>query len=414
MQNINTTFQQYINSIKNNEKEIQNLKKLGYITHNNQLSFKKRITITGCAKYPYLTLSGHIPNIFGNGEKFEFKIKKNFLSFLFIKPIFNQNSDISFLELKTYQTKKKLLGFEYPIDGVVLKKESKNFSYDFAIEKIYKNFVSYFSTSFNFPGINLKMKIGSVSSDQKISPFLKIISDFKILKSIKFDPKMKKKNYSFGDNFITNIFNDKTKNTIKLYDIKNSFKDKFMNFVINKTFKYPFIAKSFLKIRKNIYPENNNLNSKNLPEIIFMSKMRSGVVFGRPHPLDKFLLGRNIRGYPENSIGPVDKNNISLGNSFIEIKNQLSANFKNFEIFTHSDIGFCSKTQNLIETLKMTMLSMILKQPYKTFGASFGLGVNYLFPKIKNFAPKIGLTYSIPLTQVDGNERLKFNLDIVS
>lgn len=425
-----SSFNQKICAIKDKDQKTQILKKLGYDPFEGQFPGipKKKICINASMKYPYFTLSGIIPNIFGKGENFEFKLKKNFLSLSFIKPLFNSKQEISFLELKTFQTKKNFMNEAYPIDGITLKKESRFCNYKLAVEKIYKNYVSYVAPSFSLAGINFKAKIGSVHSSKKISPFLKIVSDVQIQRRIKLWP-IKEKNNSFREKsgffkflkeFPGNLKggNNVIHGSVSITShLSKNFIDSFIDFAINQTFRQPWLVKKLIKIQ-NFFskkPQSSNANcTKELPHVAFSSKIRNGVVFGKPHPLDTFILGRNISGYPENSIGPVENNNVTYGNSFIEIKNKISINFKNFEVFAHSDVGFCGKTKNILETAQLTLLSMMLEHPCRTFGASFGVGASYLFPKIKNVAPKIGISYSIPVTNVENNEKFKFNLDLIS
>lgn len=391
----------------------------------NDLKTKKKIQLKTNFKNLFFKFS--IPNLFGNGENFNLDFNRNFISFSFLKPIFKENN-VTYLEFKSFQTNKKIFNTTYNIKCFNVCREYANCVDSFTIEKIFNEYLYSFRKHFNLLGINFESKIGSYKKDNELRPFFKFINTFNFDRNLLSVPKPDFISYQ---NPFT-IFLQKSKNEIQK---EKSIKDKFNDFITNNLFKYPKLISTFIKIKdyylKNIKIKDNligfNLNpilpnflnfqpknNENFLKINLKSSFKSGFIIGNSHVIDKFLLGKNIRGYKDQSIGPLEKNIINFGNSFLEIKNDFISKFKKFEVFLHTDVGFCSSSTNLLETFKSTVISLFLKDPTNSFGASYGLGFNYILPRIKNFYPKIGFSYSFPITNKNNQERLQFYFDVLS
>jgi outer membrane protein insertion porin family len=138
--------------------------------------------------------------------------------------------------------------------------------------------------------------------------------------------------------------------------------------------------------------------------------LRMGSAYGKIHPSDKFFLGKFMRGYKEMSISPVDRNEKIGGKSYIEICHQLGCLYKDMDFHVFSNLGFCSRQSNLVETVKSATLSVLLLPKLTCLGLSVGAGIS--IPLDLNFldVQKIEGSFAIPLAKNDNVEMFQLSV----
>ncbi|ELQ75256.1 putative Bacterial surface antigen (D15) protein [Trachipleistophora hominis] len=140
-------------------------------------------------------------------------------------------------------------------------------------------------------------------------------------------------------------------------------------------------------------------------------RMHAGVIHGHVHSSEKFFLGDHVRGYVPMSISPLDMNEYLGGKSCIELSNALGYRFRSMKLFVFNDFGFNSRQNNLFETVKSSMLGLLLVHKPSCLGWSTGIGLTVGLHKYKDITTNITMSYAIPLTEPQSKQSFKFEID---
>lgn len=131
-------------------------------------------------------------------------------------------------------------------------------------------------------------------------------------------------------------------------------------------------------------------------DIFHRINLHLGTIFGQAHSYDKFFLGDSIRGYKPNSISPLHQNEKIGGLSCIEISNNFGLKIKKMKFFAFYDFGFCSRQNNLKETVTSAFKSALLDSRPASLGISSGVGCNYNISTTENKSVDLSLSYTFP------------------
>ncbi|KAF9763659.1 hypothetical protein NGRA_1139 [Nosema granulosis] len=152
----------------------------------------------------------------------------------------------------------------------------------------------------------------------------------------------------------------------------------------------------------------NKLSVSLLPFLKHSLRIGVGCILGKSPQYERFFLGRNIRGYKDKTISPVDFNVKNGGLSYIEVTNRLILNISKINLYLFNSLGYNSRQQNLVNTARETYKE-IRNMNNSAFGLSVGVGA--CVPLSNDSGTKLDAALSFPLTNNKNVERYQFDLN---
>lgn len=248
---------------------------------------------------------------------------------------------------------------------------------------------------------NLKLSINSSQSaevnffDQKNEFFFNKNEEKVLNETFKIFNLGYKRNLNQQSNISYSLFSEQLegKSENDLF-FKLDYKNKIFNFVAGLKDNYDTFNKSIISLSKEMRFKN----------VFADFKLGIGQLFGKPPVTDHFMLGKDVKGYKNNSICP----NNELGRSFIQVNTKIGLILKNIKLFLFSDFGFCSSQNNLINTFKSINYCISNKTYPQNMALSVGVGISA--PFILSEKNLIGFV-AFPLTTENNNEKMKVGLE---
>ncbi|TBU20346.1 hypothetical protein CWI38_0086p0030 [Hamiltosporidium tvaerminnensis] len=147
----------------------------------------------------------------------------------------------------------------------------------------------------------------------------------------------------------------------------------------------------------------------------YFLKFYSGIgnILGDIHESDKFWLGKNIKGYKDMAISPLENNMKIGGLSYVETGFKMGREIYGVDVFGFFNAGFCSKQRNIMETIKNMTRTYIYLPESTSMGLSWGVGMSTQLNSYKSIEmPRIEATLAFPLVKNSDIERLQIGVDL--
>lgn len=153
---------------------------------------------------------------------------------------------------------------------------------------------------------------------------------------------------------------------------------------------------------------DKKINLNILSWLKYSMRLGVGAIYGKPPKYERFFLGKNVKGYKDNTISPTDFNLKNGGLSYLEVTNKLLLNISKVDLYLFNSFGYNSRQKSLVNTSKEAYKELRnMNNP--AYGLSVGIGA--CMPLSDGSGTLIDASLSFPLTNNKNIEKYQFDLN---